>query len=148
MFPTIEGNNDYGSIISERHLNRLKTLVEDAKEKGARVVEVNPSRESTQSKFPLHLIFNPTDEMQVMKEEIFGPILPIVTYNNVDDIVGYINSRPTPLCAYYFDSKKKRINEFTNRVRAGGITVNDTFLHIAQENYLDNVIFFINRVLI
>ena len=134
LFPTIQNNSDYSSTISEAHFLRLKQLVEDAKEKGARVVEINPSRESSSSKFPLHLIFNPTDEMQVMKEEIFGPILPVVTYNNVDDIFDYINTRPTPLCAYYFDSNKKRINAFTDRIRAGGITVNGTYLHIAQHN--------------
>ena len=134
LFPTIENNNDYGAIISETHLARLKQLIDDARSKGARVVEINPSRENSKHKLPLHLVFNPTDEMLVMQEEIFGPILPVVSYKNMDDVFKYINTRPTPLCAYYFDRKGKRIQMFTNRVRAGGITINDTFYHIAQEN--------------
>ena len=73
LFPTIEKNNDYGAIISEAHLNRLKSLIEDARAKGARVVEINPSRENTKNKLPLHLVFNPPTTCR-MQEEIWADI--------------------------------------------------------------------------
>lgn len=133
FFPTINSNNDYTAIVNEQHLSRLNNLLEDASSKGAKVIEINPNREVLKNKMAFHVVLNPTDDMLVMQEEIFGLILPVVSYNNLEQAIDYINRRPSPLCLYYFDKKRSRIKKVIQTVRAGGVTINETFYHIAQE---------------
>ncbi|MEO0643867.1 MAG: coniferyl aldehyde dehydrogenase, partial [Pseudomonadota bacterium] len=106
MYPTLLENDDYASIVSDRHFERLQGLIEDARDKGADVVEVNPAGEdfsnANQRKMPLSIVKNVTDEMKVMQEEIFGPVLPVKTYKAVDQAVDYVNENDRPLGLYYF----------------------------------------------
>jgi coniferyl-aldehyde dehydrogenase len=106
MFPTIKDNPDYTAVIAERHYERIKGYVEDARAKGAEIVEINPAGEDfgqqEHRKIPPTLILNPTEDMTVMQEEIFGPVLPIMTYRNVEDAIGYVNAHDRPLGLYYF----------------------------------------------
>ncbi len=101
MYPTMKDNPDYTSVIDQRHYDRLKALLGDAKAKGARLIEVNPANEDFSQqehrKMPLTIVLDPTDDMKVMQEEIFGPILPIKTYSAIDETIAYINARPRPL---------------------------------------------------
>ncbi len=101
MFPTIKDNPDYTAVIAERHFERIKGYVEDARAKGAEIVEINPAGEDFSQqehrKIPPTLILNPTDDMLVMQEEIFGPVLPVMTYRTLADAIGYVNAHDRPL---------------------------------------------------
>jgi coniferyl-aldehyde dehydrogenase len=101
------------------------------------MLEVNPAHETANDQnrvFPPTLLWNVTGEMTVMREEIFGPILPVVTYRSLDEAIEYVNARPRPLALYYFDRSAKRVESVLARTTSGGVTVNDTILHIAQND--------------
>lgn len=136
LFPRITGNADYAAIISPRHHARLQQLVDDARTQGARVQWVHPdaSAENTQRQLAPALVFDTTDAMPLMQEEIFGPILPVLPYDRLDDAIAYINARPRPLALYWFGSNTRARDEVLHRTVSGGVTVNDTLMHIAHEN--------------
>ena len=136
FYPDIKDNEDYTSIINERHYNRINSLIEDAKEKGANVHQINPSNEDfTQQEFykiPPTIITNTSDDMRVMNEEIFGPVLPVLEYDNIDDALSTINAKDRPLGLYYFGTDKKEESEIINKTSSGGVTVNNVIGHIQQ----------------
>lgn len=139
MFPTgLKENDDYTSVINQRHYDRLQGYLEDARAKGGEVVELNPADENFSQqpyyKIPPTLVLNPTDDMDIMKDEIFGPLLPVKTYSSVDDAIGYINAHDRPLGLYYFGSDKDEEARVLNSTTSGGVTVNDVIFHVAQEN--------------
>ncbi len=138
MYPTLLDNEDYTAIISDKHFERLKGLVEDARSKGAEVIEVNPGKESFSGantrKMPLTILRNVTDDMQAMREEIFGPVLPVKTYKAVDEAIGYINDHDRPLGLYYFGSSAKEQEEVLEKTISGGVTVNDVIFHISVDD--------------
>lgn len=137
MFSSIKNNGDYTSIIDDRQYKRLQKYVEDARNKGATVIEVNPANEDMSQgtrKMPIHLVINPKENMLVMQEEIFGPILPVVTYNSLDEAINYINDRPQPLALYYFGYDKKVQQYVLDRTQSGGACINDTLMHVAQDD--------------
>ncbi len=137
MYPKLVANPDFTRIVNVDHYRRLRGLVEDAVLKGAAMAELNPARETCNEQnrvFPPTLLWNVNDEMAVMREEIFGPILPLVAYRSLDEAIAYVNARPRPLALYYFDHNGKRIDRVLARTVSGGVTVNDTILHIAQND--------------
>lgn len=138
MFPTIKDNPDYTAVIAQRHYERIKGYVEDARAKGAEVVEINPADEDFSQqehrKIPPTLILNPTDDMKVMQEEIFGPVLPVMTYRTVDEALAYVNGRDRPLGLYYFGADAAEEAKVLERTTSGGVTVNDVIFHVAQED--------------
>jgi len=139
MFPNgLRDNDDYTSVVSERHLDRLNAYLEDARSKGAEVIALNPDNEdfSQQShhKMAPHIVINASDDMLVMQDEIFGPILPVKTYESVQDSVAYINERPRPLGLYYFGSDAVEQDYVLHNTTSGGVTINDVFFHVAQED--------------
>jgi coniferyl-aldehyde dehydrogenase len=136
-YPTLADNADYTSIIDERHLQRLRELVVDAQQRGARAIEVNPAGEQLSAhgrKFAPTLLVGVHDQMRVMQEEVFGPVLPIVGYGSLQEAVEYINSRSRPLALYYFDSDRERVASVLSQTVSGGVTVNDTLLHSAVDD--------------
>lgn len=139
MYPTMLANDQYTSIISARHRERLEGYIEDAREKGADVRIINPADEDFKgqnqaNKLPSALILDPTDDMKVMQEEIFGPILPVRTYEKTADVIDYVNERERPLALYYFGTDKSEESEVLTRTTSGGVTVNDVLWHGAHEN--------------
>jgi coniferyl-aldehyde dehydrogenase len=138
MFPTLLHNDDYTSVINERHYQRLNGYLEDAKQKGAEIIEVNPAgedfRQQPHYKIPPTLILNPDDSMQVMQDEIFGPLLPVKSYADVDETIGYVNDRARPLGLYYFGDDAAETHRVLTRTTSGGVTVNDVVMHVAQED--------------
>src|SRR6185312_406217 len=138
MFPTIKDNPDYTAVISVKHYDRIMGYIEDARAKGARVVEINPAAEDFSQqehrKIPPTLIINPTDDMAVMQEEIFGPVLPVKTYKGVRDAIDYVNSHDRPLGLYYFGADAAEEAQVLNGTTSGGVTVNDVIFHVAQED--------------
>jgi coniferyl-aldehyde dehydrogenase len=138
MFPTIRDNPDYTAIIAQRHYDRIQGYIDDARAKGARVVEIKPENEElTQQehrKIAPTLIIDPTDEMKVMQEEIFGPVLPVKTYAGVDEAIAYVNAHDRPLGLYYFGDDAQEREKVLSATTSGGVTVNDVIFHIAQED--------------
>ncbi len=130
-FPTMRDNPDYTAVVSPERAERLRGLVADARQRGARVIEINPAREhfTGTQKLPLHLLLDVPDDAQVLREEIFGPVLPIVTYRQLDEAIRYVNAHPRPLALYYFDRDRRRIDQVMEQTVSGGATVNDTLLH-------------------
>ena len=138
MFPTLLDNPDYTSIVNERHFERLTGYVDDAREKGAEVVEMNPANEDfgqqPHHKVPPTLILDPSEEMKVMQDEIFGPLLPVKSYDAVDDTIGYVNEHDRPLGLYYFGTDAGEERKVLDQTTSGGVTVNDVIMHISQED--------------
>ena len=139
MFPDgLRDNDDYTSVVNKRHLDRLNTYLEDARGKGAEVIALNPAGEDfsqqTKHKMAPHIVVNANDDMLVMQDEIFGPILPIKAYKNVQDGVAYINQHHRPLGLYYFGSDTTERDYVLHNTTSGGVTINDVFFHVAQED--------------
>ncbi|MGH7293944.1 MAG: coniferyl aldehyde dehydrogenase [Polyangiaceae bacterium] len=139
MYPSLEKNPDYTSIVNDRHYARLTSYVDDARTRGARVVELNPAGETIDGKggsrkLVQTLVLDPTDEMLVMQEEIFGPILPVVTYQSLDEAIAYVNDHPRPLALYFFSHDKAATDRVLAETTSGGVTVNETLLHVAQDD--------------
>lgn len=138
MYPTLLENDDYASIVSDRHFERLQGLVADAREKGAEVIEVNPGEEDFSNanvrKMPLNILRNVTEEMKVMQEEIFGPVLPVKTYSQIDEAIDYVNAHDRPLGLYYFGEDKAEQERVLTRTISGGVTTNDVIFHVSMED--------------
>jgi coniferyl-aldehyde dehydrogenase len=138
MYPEMKENSDYTSIINQKHYDRIQGYLEDAKQKGAKVVEINPAEEDFSQqqhhKIPPTIVLNPTDDMQIMQEEIFGPVLPVKTYSKISETVDYINSKDRPLGLYYFGKDTKEQDYVINSTTSGGVTVNDVISHIQMED--------------
>ena len=135
--PTLRDNPDYTAVVNDRQYLRLCQWLDDAKSKGAQVTEINPANEefpAVAHKMPPTLVTATSDDMIMMQEEIFGPILPVLEHTGTDDAIAYINARPRPLALYYFDRDSSRVNAVMQRTTSGGVTINDTILHIAQED--------------
>jgi coniferyl-aldehyde dehydrogenase len=137
FYPRLESNADYTAIVSDRHYRRLIGLVDDARAKGARIVTVNPGSEpldTTTRKLAPTLIVGADDSMAVTNEEIFGPLLPIETYDTLDEAIERLNARPHPLAFYYFGEDSARRDRVLRETIAGGVTVNDALYHFAHED--------------
>lgn len=140
LFPTVKDNPDYSSIVNERHQQRLLGYIRDAREKGARVVEINPANEDFSQqkpglhKIPMTLVVNPTDDMLCMQEELFGPVLCVKTYSDVKECIRYINQRPRPLGLYYFGEDAQEERLVLDHTISGGVTLNDVMLHTSCED--------------
>ena len=138
MYPDIKDNPDYTSIVNQRHFDRLTRYIEDAEAKGADVVEINPAGEDFSQqqhhRMPPTLLLNPTDDMQVMQDEIFGPLLPVKEYKEVEETIDYVNSKDRPLGLYYFGQDKSEEETVLTHTTSGGVTLNDVIMHVAQED--------------
>jgi coniferyl-aldehyde dehydrogenase len=137
LFPTIAGNPDYAAIISPRHLERLQALLAQAEVEGARLQIVNPGAANvsaaTRQMAPV-LVFDTSANAKLLSEEIFGPILPVLPYDSLEDAIAYINARPRPLALYWFGTDTGSRDHVLANTVSGGVTVNDTLMHIAHEN--------------
>ena len=137
LYPTLLANPDYTAVINGRHHDRLTTWIEDARAKGARIETVNPANEdfagSNGTKMPLHIVRDATDDMIVMREEIFGPVLPIRTYRAIEEAIDHINAHDRPLGLYYFGSDAAEQQQVLDRTISGGVTLNDVVFHTAME---------------
>ena len=138
LFPTIAGNPDYAAIVSERHQARLQALLREASEQGARVVDVAPPATapvaSTARQMNPTLVFNPGPGLRLLDEEIFGPILPVLTYDSLDEAIQRINAGPRPLALYWFGTDTAARDRVMANTVSGGVSINDTLMHVAHEN--------------
>jgi coniferyl-aldehyde dehydrogenase len=138
MYPALLANPDYTSIVNDRHFERLSSWLDDARSKGARIETVNPAGEdfgaSNARKMPLHIVRDATDDMTIMQEEIFGPILPVRRYERIDDAIAEVNRRPRPLGLYYFGRDEDERRRVLDRTISGGVTLDDVVFHVSMED--------------
>jgi coniferyl-aldehyde dehydrogenase len=133
FYPESVASADYSAIINAHHYGRLLGYLEDARAKGAQVVALANGESQSMRKLPPTIVTGVNNDMRVMQDEIFGPLLPLVPYRNLDEALAYVADRPRPLAMYYFDDDRTRIERVLHDSIAGGVTVNDTMLHIAQD---------------
>ena len=133
LYPSLAANPDYTTIVNERHFTRLKALLDDARAAGARIVPMGDSDQSRRRLAPT-LVVGVDDRMAIMREEIFGPLLPVETYGALDDAIARVNARPRPLAFYWFGTDAARRERALADTAAGGVTINDTLWHFAHEN--------------
>ena len=137
VYPTLLDNEDYTSIANAGHFERLRRLVDDARGKGADVTIVNPGAEPLWNhparKFPLCLLTGVTDDMFVMQEETFGPILSLLPYDSLDEALAYVAGQPRPLSTYYFGNNEQEQNRVVERVCAGNMVINDVRCQLFHE---------------
>lgn len=137
FYPSGPASRDYTTIISDRHYDRLRGLVDDARRNGARVIEVGecpahlPGRERT---LVPTIVVNASDDAPLMQEEIFGPILPVRTYGSIDEAIAYVNARPRPLALYYFGPEDDDCARVLSRTTSGNVGINNTLVHVAQDD--------------
>jgi coniferyl-aldehyde dehydrogenase len=140
MFPTMVTNPDYSSVINSRHQQRLISYLDDAKSKGGDVREINPasedfSQQQGTQKLPMTLVIDPSDDMLVMQEELFGPVLCVKSYQDVNETIAYINSAARPLALYYFGDKNgAEVRTVLDKTTSGGVTINDVLVHVSCED--------------
>jgi coniferyl-aldehyde dehydrogenase len=137
LYPKLSPNTAYTTIVNERHHARLLRLLEDARVKGARVIEIGSAANgssSTMRQLLPSVVFDVSDEMSVMREEIFGPILPVVPYRTLEEAVAYVNARPRPLALYFFGPEGAGRRLVLHRTISGGVSINETLLHYAQDD--------------
>ena len=137
LYPTLRDNPDYTSIVSDRHYQRLRDMIAEARDAGADVTEINPAGEqlgTASRKLPPTLVSNASPNLRLMREEIFGPVLPIVEYATVDDAIDHVNRADRPLALYWFGRDSGNRRRILRETVAGGVTINDCMLHLVQEN--------------
>jgi coniferyl-aldehyde dehydrogenase len=130
-YANLAANPDYSSIVNAGQYTRLKGYLDQAQAAGAKLIEL-AAGDVGQRVLPPTLVLDARDDLALMQEEIFGPILPLVAVESVDAAIDYINARPRPLSLYHFDNDKKRIERVLERTIAGGVSINDTVMHFAQ----------------
>ncbi|MFI8480280.1 coniferyl aldehyde dehydrogenase [Pseudomonas sp. NPDC078700] len=132
FYPTLENNPDYTAIINERQQARLNGYLSDAENKGAKLIPLYANAQGR--RMPQTLLLNVNDDMKIMQDEIFGPLLPIVPYERIEDAFTYVNQRPRPLALYYFGYDKREQQRVMHETHSGGACINDTLLHVAQDD--------------
>ena len=138
MYPTLVDNPDYTSVVNERHFERINNYVEEARGNGVEVVEINPAeedfRQQPANKIPPTLVIIPPEDSAIMQEEIFGPVLAVKSYAQLDETISYVNDHDRPLGLYYFGTDQKEVDQVLGETTSGGVTLNDVLMHISQEN--------------
>ncbi len=136
-YPDGPTSDDYTSIIDDKQYKILTDLIEDARNHGARIIEVG-HRPHEAARRPHTLaptvVLDVTDDMRIAHEEIFGPILPIFGYRDIDDAINYVNARPRPLALYYFGDDDADRRKVLDRTTSGNVTINGTIMHVGQDD--------------
>lgn len=145
LFPRLIGNPDYASIISPKHFHRLRNLAQQAEMQGAQVQWLEPEvaveasnvpgwGDASQRQMTPALVWNVHSGMDIMREEIFGPLLPVISYDRLDDVIQALNAGERPLALYWFGRNEKLRDSVLRRTVSGGVTVNDTLMHVVHDN--------------
>ena len=133
-YPGLERSPDATSIVNERHFARLQHLLEDARVRGARVVPLAEVQDAASRRIMAPaLVFDVTDRMEIMRQEIFGPLLPVLPYDSLDEAIAYVNARERPLALYWYGHDKAARDTVLARTISGGVTINDCMWHFGQE---------------
>ncbi|TVM07207.1 MAG: coniferyl aldehyde dehydrogenase [Halomonas sp.] len=135
-YPSIRNNPDFTAIVNPRQYKRLQGYLTDAREKGAKIIEINPAGEDLTGtqKMPHTLVLDVTDTMQIAQDEIFGPLMMVLPYTHLDDAIEYVNERPRPLALYYFDWNQHHCERVLKNTHSGGVCLNDTVSHVGVDD--------------
>ena len=137
LYPDLTFNKDYAHVASERHFQRLDAMLAEARARGAEIVPLSSSMsqpDAARRRFPPIALVNPPEELKLMREEIFGPLLPVIGYERIEQAIAFVNARERPLALYLFDRDDGRVERVLRQTLSGGVTVNDVFLHVAEES--------------
>ena len=137
MYPTLAENPDYTAVVNQHHYARVAGYLDDARAKGATIVELNPASETldpAKHKLAPTLVLGATDDMKVMQDEIFGPVMPVLTYGELGEALDYVNDRPRPLALYCFSHDDRIVERVLRETTSGGVSINETMLHVAQDD--------------
>ena len=135
-YPRLNNNPDYTSIISADHFSRLNRMIEEAREDGAEIISINPDGETLEPsarKIPPTLILRPNPTLSVMQEEIFGPILPVLSYEKIEEAIEFVQHRARPLALYLFTEKARERERILRETVSGGVAVNEVLFHCVCE---------------
>ena len=133
MLPDGQFNeNDYAHIINDQHVDRLMQLCNDAQQKGAKIIIGGSANKQKRIIYPTVLV-DVTPNMNIMHEEIFGPLLPILTYDHLDEVISYINAHDKPLALYIFSKDKKIVDVVLKRSTSGNVCVNDVMMQYTAD---------------
>jgi coniferyl-aldehyde dehydrogenase len=132
LYPFIAGNKDYASIFSEKHYARLVAMIAEAQAAGATIKQLSGAGAHYERKIPPTVLTNVPLDTAIMREEIFGPVMPVIAYDSLDEAIAFINEHPKPLALYCFSSRPADIDYLLGRTSSGGVTINGTMLHAAQ----------------
>ncbi|MEI6895409.1 MAG: coniferyl aldehyde dehydrogenase [Colwellia sp.] len=129
-------SKDFTAIIDDKAFNRLAETLEDARKKGAQTINLlgNDKLDSKNRKIPPHVVVDVNDDMIIMQDEIFGPLLPIKPYDCIDEVISYINQNERPLALYLFSNNQAIQNKVTYNTLSGGMCINDCMFHVAQHD--------------
>ncbi len=135
-YPSGLADTDYCSIVNQRHYQRLVGELDEASARGTRIETLfeGSARDDARHRLAPTLLIEPPLDIGVMREEIFGPLLPLLPYDRLEDAIAFVNARARPLALYWFDHDRARVEQTLRTMPAGGVTINDTLLHIAQES--------------
>lgn len=138
FYPDFNNQQDYSAIINQAHWQRLQNALQQAQQQGADIISCAPvsinGRPEQQRKMPLQLVFNPPTECELLQQEVFGPVLPVITYQHTDEAIAYIKQQPRPLALYLMSYDKQLQQQVLSQVHAGGICLNDSLMHVAQHD--------------
>jgi coniferyl-aldehyde dehydrogenase len=137
FYPSLESNPDYTAIINDDHYRRVRRYLDEAKAKGARLIELNPTHEELSAqarKLAPTLVIEPDEDLALMREEIFAPVLPIKSYGAIDEAVAFVNRRPRPLALYYFGVDQAARDKLLRQTVSGGVSVNETLMHVLVDD--------------
>jgi coniferyl-aldehyde dehydrogenase len=134
-YPSLD-SPDYTSIIDARSFERLVAALDDARSRGASVIPLlpGPAMDAPRRRLAPHIVVGASEQCDLMQREIFGPILPLVPYRDLDDVIERINAGPRPLAIYPFSRRRERVERLIDRVMSGGVTVNDALMHVGQDD--------------
>jgi len=133
LYPDVD-NGDFSSIINDDQFHRLQSWLNEAVEQGAEVIPLAPASEQRPRSMPLQLLLKANHSMSVMQQEIFGPILPIIAYRDIDQAVKIVHNDARPLALYLFSHNRKTQQYILRHTHAGGVCINDTVSHVAQDD--------------
>ena len=134
MYPQAAGNDQYTMVINDRHRDRIERYIQEAQDAGVEVVTVQaPPADEDDRRLPLTLLIDPPEDLAVMRDEIFGPVLPIKSYGVIDEVIDYVNDHDRPLALYYFGDDDSERRLVLDRTISGGVTLDDVIFHISVE---------------
>jgi coniferyl-aldehyde dehydrogenase len=133
-FPEKKGHREYSHIINQTQYDRLTRYLEEAEGKGAKITSIGEPEKTQGRSFLPRIVTNVNDDMLLMKEEVFGPILPIIGYQHIEEAISYIQDRPRPLALYIMSLDKELIKKISQNTHSGGIAINDTTMHVAADD--------------
>ena len=132
QYPTVLGNADYTAMINERHHARMLMYLDEIKDAGLRLENLGTEEpKDGDRRIPIHIVVDPTEDLAVMNDEIFGPILIVKPYDDLDACIDYINARPTPLGLYWFGKDQAEKEHVLTNTLSGGVSINEVIMHVA-----------------